>query len=91
MPNQAALLLSYVGVTNTFGRMLFGWISDQLQKANAEKKAKWNVLNALGINNLCLLWAGLSIALLPLLTTYVQIAINCLVFGLCCGTSRFIS
>jgi MFS family permease len=85
--DQAALLLSYVGITNTFGRMLFGWISDRLQQVQPKcNKLDRSFLNALGINNLCLLCAGLSTALLPILNSYLQVALNCLVFGLCCGT-----
>ncbi|GIX85193.1 monocarboxylate transporter 9 [Caerostris extrusa] len=69
-PDQAAFLLSIIGITNTVGRLLFGWIADRPG------------ISALFVNNLSILLTGICVFCLPFCTTYTLIVTNCVLFGL---------
>lgn len=65
----ASYLLSVIGVTNTAGRVFFGWLADK------------NWVTALTINNFALLACGLLIFMVPFLTGYVPLMMFAGVFG----------
>uniref|UniRef100_A0A914XDX3 Major facilitator superfamily (MFS) profile domain-containing protein n=1 Tax=Plectus sambesii TaxID=2011161 RepID=A0A914XDX3_9BILA len=66
---QASLLLSYIGITNTLGRIFFGWFADQ----------GW--VSALTINNAALVACGIITLACPLLTTYYLMVAYAIIFG----------
>jgi MFS family permease len=61
--------LSVIGIINTVGEVLIGWIGDQ----------QWTNLNALYA--ICMLACGISTALVPFLTIYRSLAIVAGIFG----------
>lgn len=71
MPNKATFLLSILGISNTFGRILFGWINDR----------PW--ADCLLIHNVSLLVAGVATCLVPLMKGYIVLVIYCVIFGAC--------
>jgi MCP family monocarboxylic acid transporter-like MFS transporter 14 len=66
---QATLLVSIIGITNTFGRVLFGWAADR----------RW--VTALAINNFSLLFCGILTAAVPLASNYVMLTGYSVLFG----------
>jgi len=74
---QASFLLSVIGITNTFGRVVSGLVAD-LQS-----------VNSLMLNNVCMLIAGICIVLTPLGTSYASLVVAASVFGL--TTAAYIS
>ncbi|CAI5455978.1 unnamed protein product [Caenorhabditis angaria] len=56
--NKASLLVPIIGVTNTVGRVFFGWVADK------------KYMTALTINNLSLVICGFLTLACPLLTSY---------------------
>jgi MFS family permease len=68
--DQAAFLLSIIGITNTIGRVLSGVISDLPQ------------VSALLMNNLCLLLSGICIAIVPFCGSYGAYVGMAVFFGL---------
>ncbi|UYV61903.1 hypothetical protein LAZ67_1007028 [Cordylochernes scorpioides] len=66
---QAMLLLSVIGVTNTFGRVFCGYISDKPQ------------VSALVINNCALIMGGVATAISPFFSSYIVLVIYGGVFG----------
>jgi MCP family monocarboxylic acid transporter-like MFS transporter 14 len=68
-PSQATLLVSIIGITNTFGRVLFGWAADR----------RW--VSALAINNFSLLFCGVLTAAVPLCTNYAMLTGYAAFFG----------
>ncbi|CAG7827516.1 unnamed protein product [Allacma fusca] len=68
--DQAAYLLSIIGITNTVGRVLSGVISDLPQ------------VSALLMNNLCLLLSGICIALVPFCASFNAYVAIAVFFGL---------
>lgn len=76
-PENAAFLLSIIGITNTIGRVMTGALAD-LRK-----------VDSLIINNISLIITGLATALSPLCKSYVTLCIYTAVFGL--NAAAFIS
>ncbi|GFX41956.1 monocarboxylate transporter 12 [Trichonephila clavipes] len=68
--DQSAFLLSVIGITNTVGRLLFGWIADRPG------------VSALLVNNVSIVLTGICVFCLPFCTTYTSIVIDCVLFGL---------
>ncbi|VBB32790.1 unnamed protein product [Acanthocheilonema viteae] len=66
---SGSLLLSVIGITNTIGRIAFGWLADR----------GW--LSALTINNFALLGCGVLTCLCPLLPGYGGLLIYSVLFG----------
>ena len=60
---DSTFLLSVIGIINTIGEVLIGWIGDQ----------EWTNLNALYAT--CMLACGIATALVPFLTLYKALAI----------------
>lgn len=68
--SESTFLLSVIGIFNTAGRVLFGWLSDR----------KW--ISALSMNNFALIISGLLTAICPLLPGYSGLMIYSMLFGL---------
>lgn len=68
-PDQAAFILSVIGITNTVGRVFSGWVSDRPK------------VNALCINNVALTVGGVATALCPFFETYAMLLVYSAVFG----------
>uniref|UniRef100_A0A0R3S5T5 MFS domain-containing protein n=1 Tax=Elaeophora elaphi TaxID=1147741 RepID=A0A0R3S5T5_9BILA len=66
---SGSLLLSVIGITNTVGRIAFGWLADR----------GW--LSALTINNFALLGCGVLTCLCPLLPGYGGLMVYSILFG----------
>lgn len=71
MPNKATFLLSILGISNTIGRILFGWINDR----------PW--ADCLLIHNMALLIAGIATCLVPIMKSYGLLVLYCVIFGAC--------
>ncbi|XP_035211198.1 monocarboxylate transporter 12-like isoform X2 [Stegodyphus dumicola] len=69
-PEKAAFLLSVIGITNTLGRLLFGWFADRPG------------VSALLVNNISILLTGICIFCLPFCNNYTAIVVDCVLFGL---------
>ena len=69
-PDKAAFLLSVIGITNTIGRLLFGWFADRPG------------VSALLVNNISIALTGICVFCLPFCSTYTMIAVDCVLFGL---------
>ncbi|XP_065224690.1 uncharacterized protein LOC135848662 isoform X2 [Planococcus citri] len=75
--NQASFLISIIGITNTFGRVICGYIAD----------LPW--VDSLFLNNICLLVSSISVAATPFCHTYAQFIIMAIFFGI--AVSGYIS
>ncbi|QQP51764.1 Uncharacterized protein FKW44_013210 [Caligus rogercresseyi] len=67
--NNANFLLSIIGISNTFGRVIAGWFSD------------FEFVNSLVVTNIALFLSGISVFLLPVFSSYTAYAIIALLFG----------
>jgi len=72
-PKMASFLLSVIGIANTIGRIILGWLSDQ----------RW--ANRLYMYNFCLICCGLSMGLSVFCTDYISQVVYCAVFGVTSG------
>jgi len=70
---QAAFLLSVIGIANTVARLILGWLSDRT----------W--VNRLYLYNSCLVVCGISMGLSVFCTTYNTQAVYCAIFGITSG------
>ncbi|CAG9827280.1 unnamed protein product [Diabrotica balteata] len=75
--SQASFLLSIIGITNTVGRLVCGYIADFPQ------------VNALFVNNCCLIISTIAVALTPLCHTYGLYVTVAIFFGI--AVSGYIS
>uniref|UniRef100_A0A0K2UYI8 Major facilitator superfamily (MFS) profile domain-containing protein n=1 Tax=Lepeophtheirus salmonis TaxID=72036 RepID=A0A0K2UYI8_LEPSM len=66
---SANILISIIGISNTFGRVLAGWFSD------------FEFVNSLVVTNIALFLSGISVLLLPVFNSYTAYAIIALLFG----------
>ncbi|EFO26049.1 hypothetical protein LOAG_02432 [Loa loa] len=66
---SGSLLLSVIGITNTIGRIAFGWLADR----------GW--LSALTISNFALLGCGVLTCLCPLFPSYGGLMVYSILFG----------
>ncbi|XP_031332551.1 monocarboxylate transporter 7 isoform X3 [Photinus pyralis] len=76
-PGQASFLLSIIGITNTVGRIACGYFADFPQ------------VNALVVNNICLVIATVAVAATPLCHTYGAYMTTAIFFGI--AVSGYIS
>uniref|UniRef100_A0A915MIW1 Major facilitator superfamily (MFS) profile domain-containing protein n=1 Tax=Meloidogyne javanica TaxID=6303 RepID=A0A915MIW1_MELJA len=67
--SEATLLLSLIGISNTFGRVFFGWMADR----------RW--VSALTITNWSLISCGLLTAFCPLFPNYLMLITYSCLFG----------
>ena len=72
-PAEGALLLSILGITNTIGRILAGWMSDR----------PW--ADCLFINNISLIIGGIATIACPFCDEYYLLVAYSCVFGLAIG------
>ncbi|XP_013113022.2 monocarboxylate transporter 12 [Stomoxys calcitrans] len=70
---QSSYLISTIGVANTIGRIILGYISDK----------PW--VNRLWVYNVCLTICGIATAMCPLCTGFNSLAFYCSVFGFTIG------
>ena len=70
---DAAFLLSVIGISNTIARLCLGWLSDR----------EW--INRLYLYNTCLVICGVSMGLSVFMNTYTTQAIYCAIFGVTSG------
>ncbi|KAJ8911075.1 hypothetical protein NQ315_015247, partial [Exocentrus adspersus] len=75
--SQASFLLSIIGITNTFGRVACGYFADFPQ------------VNALLVNNICLVISTVAVALTPFCHTYAAYITMSVFFGI--AVSGYIS
>ncbi|RZC42356.1 uncharacterized protein BDFB_003190, partial [Asbolus verrucosus] len=75
--NQASLLLSIIGITNTFGRVACGYFAD------------FPSVNALFVNNVCLLVSTVAVALTPFCSSFGAYIAMAVFFGI--AVSGYIS
>ncbi|ALC43494.1 CG13907 [Drosophila busckii] len=68
--NDAAMLLSVIGITNTVGRVVCGWVADLPQ------------VNSLLLNNICLLISTVAVTLTPLCYSYSAYIAMSIAFGI---------
>ncbi|XP_044006609.1 monocarboxylate transporter 3 isoform X2 [Aphidius gifuensis] len=68
--NTASYLISIIGITNTVGRIICGYVADFPQ------------VNSLLLNNICLLISTLAVGSVPFCTTYESFVIMSISFGL---------
>lgn len=68
--NDAAMLLSVIGITNTVGRVVCGWVADMPQ------------VNSLLLNNICLLISTVAVSLTPLCYSYSAYMAMSVAFGI---------
>lgn len=66
---QASFLISIIGITNTIGRVICGYVAD----------FPW--VNSLFLNNICLVVCTISVALTPLCASYGSFVVMCIFFG----------
>ncbi|XP_026743839.1 monocarboxylate transporter 12 isoform X2 [Trichoplusia ni] len=69
-PSQASFLLSIIGITNTFGRIICGWVAD----------FPW--MDSLLLNNVCLVIATISVGLTPFCYSYATYVAIAIAFGI---------
>lgn len=70
---DASFFLSVIGITNTAGRVFYGWLSDR----------GW--VRPITINNVTLILCGILTLFVPLMTSYVLLMIYSAVFGFLIG------
>jgi len=70
---DAAFLLSIIGIANTIGRLVLGWLSDR------------NIINRLYLYNCCLVLCGISMGLSSFMVTYYWQVVYCAIFGVTSG------
>ena len=71
--DDAAFLISVIGIANTIARLLLGWLSDR------------QGINRLYLYNSCLVVCGISMGLSSYMTTYASQALYCAIFGVTSG------
>ncbi|CAG9765290.1 unnamed protein product [Ceutorhynchus assimilis] len=76
-PTKASFLISIIGITNTFGRVACGYFADFPQ------------VNALLVNNICLIISTIAVAATPLCHTYAAYVVMAVAFGI--AVSGYIS
>ena len=67
--SDATLLLSTIGISNTIGEVIVGWLGDQ----------SWTNLNALYA--ICMLMCGAATAVVPFMSHFTALAISAGLFG----------
>jgi hypothetical protein len=66
-------LLSIIGITNTFARIIFGYVAD------------FPSVDALFMNNVCLVVCTISVGMTPFCASYTSYIVMALFFGLAIG------
>ena len=71
--SKAAMLLSVIGITNTLGRILAGWITDRPE------------VDVLWVNIAALLVGGAVCVAIPFTSNYSVLLLQAAIFGTCMG------
>lgn len=71
--SQASLLISVIGITNTFARIICGYVSD------------FPSVDSLFLNNCCLVLCTISVGITPLCSSFTSYVIMAFFFGLAIG------
>ena len=66
---DAAFLVSVIGISNTLGRVISGWISD------------FSWVNSLVVTNTAIILSAITVFLFPFCTSYASLTIMALLFG----------
>ena len=66
---DAAFLVSVIGISNTLGRVISGWISD------------FSWVNSLVVTNMAIILSALTVFLFPYCTSYASLTVMALLFG----------
>ena len=66
---DAAFLVSIIGISNTLGRVISGWISD------------FSWVNSLVVTNTAIILSALTVFLFPFCTSYASLTVMALLFG----------
>merc|ERR1719412_2082817 len=66
---DAAFLVSVIGISNTLGRVISGWISD------------FSWVNSLVVTNTAIILSALTVFLFPFCTSYASLTVMALLFG----------
>lgn len=69
-PNSASYLLSIIGITNTIGRVVCGYVAD------------FPRVNALLMNNICLVVSTVAVAATPFCSSYAAFIVMSIFFGI---------
>lgn len=67
---QASFLISVIGITNTFARVICGYVAD------------FPRVDSLFLNNICLVIATIAVAATPLCSSYASYVVMCIFFGM---------
>lgn len=67
--SQASFLISIIGITNTFGRVICGYVAD------------FPRVDSLFLNNICLVVSTIAVALTPACASYGAYVAMCIFFG----------
>ena len=95
---NASFLLSIIGICNTFGRVAYGWISDQPNVFNLlhyNSNPFCNLIpqfqvNSLLVYNCAISTCGILILITPHLTSYELLVFKSVIFGLTIGIKSFL-
>ena len=66
---DAAFLVSVIGISNTLGRVISGWISD------------FSWVNSLVVTNMAIILSAITVFLFPFCTSYASLTLMALLFG----------
>merc|ERR1719412_1926804 len=66
---DAAFLVSVIGISNTLGRVISGWISD------------FSWVNSLVVTNTAIIFSALTVFLFPFCSSYASLTVMALLFG----------
>jgi len=78
------MLISAIGISNTLGRIAFGYLGDRI----VQRRRLFCVpMSVLDLNNVCVLGAGLCVIATPFCRSYSLVLGCCIAFGLFAGES----
>ena len=69
--SDATFLISFIGILNTVGELIIGWVGDR----------SWANFNA--VYAVCMVCCGLSTAAVPFLSSYGHLAVAASIYGFC--------
>ena len=69
--SDATFLISFIGILNTVGELIIGWVGDR----------SWANFNA--VYAVCMVCCGLSTAAVPFLASYGHLAVVASIYGFC--------
>lgn len=71
--NSASFLISIIGITNTVGRIVCGYVAD------------FPKVDALFLNNICLVISTFAVSLTPFCHSYASYVVMAIAFGIAVG------